>query len=43
MEDDNFFNDNLAIIVQDDDYETEPTTKLMEKMTKTNKEKSIKT
>lgn len=34
MEDDHFFNDNLAIIEQDDDYEIEPTTELMEKMTK---------
>lgn len=34
MEDDHFFNDNLAIIKQDDDYETEPTAELMEKITK---------
>lgn len=41
MEDDHFFNDNLAIIEQDDDYEIEPTEELMEKMTKKKTRRSL--
>lgn len=43
MEDDHFSNDNLAIIEQDNDYENEPTIEHMKKITKMDKEKTIKT
>lgn len=37
MKDNRFFNDNLAIIEEDDDYDKEPITEPVKKMTKTDK------
>lgn len=37
MKDNRFSNDNLAIIEEDDDYDKEPITEPVKKMTKTDK------
>ena len=41
MEDEHFSNDNVVIIKQDDDYKNKPTTELVKKMTKIDKDNAF--